>query len=109
MPVLEDAILHGMTSTLTPPRQKPRLGGPGSGTGDAWKVVVLNDEHNTFEHVIATFCQVLPGTSPEQAEKLAWQIHRSGLALVWCGHQELAELYHEQLKAAALTLAPLER
>jgi ATP-dependent Clp protease adaptor protein ClpS len=52
---------------------------------------------------------VLPGTSPEQAEKLAWQIHRSGLALVWCGHQELAELYHEQLKAAALTLAPLER
>ena len=98
-----------MTATLTPTRQQPRLGGPGSGTGDAWKVVVLNDDHNTFEHVIATFCQVLPAVSPEKAEKLAWQIHRSGLALVWSGHKERAELYHEQLKDAGLTLAPLER
>jgi hypothetical protein len=28
---------------------------------------------------------------------------------VWSGHRELAELYHSQLVAYGLTMAPLER
>src|SRR5262249_52541662 len=37
-----------MTQTLTPPRERSRRS-TGSGTGDAWRVIVLNDNHNTFE------------------------------------------------------------
>jgi ATP-dependent Clp protease adaptor protein ClpS len=39
----------------------------------------------------------------------ATKIHNSGQAIVWSGHQELAELYHGQLDGYGLTLAPLER
>ena len=41
--------------------------------------------------------------------RLADQIHNSGQALVYCGMQEPAELYWEQLKGAGLTMAPLEQ
>ena len=36
-------------------------------------------------------------------------IHNTGRAIVYSGHQELAEHYWEQLKGAGLTLAPLEQ
>ena len=39
-----------MTYTVTPPKLRPRRTG-GSGTGDAWRVIVRNDNHNTFEGV----------------------------------------------------------
>ena len=29
----------------------PRVGGPGSGLDDNWRVIVLNDNHNTFDGV----------------------------------------------------------
>jgi ATP-dependent Clp protease adaptor protein ClpS len=41
--------------------------------------------------------------------RLATKIHNSGQAVVWSGHRELAELYHSQLEAYGLTMAPLER
>ena len=31
--------------------EKPRTGGPGSGLGGDWRVIVLNDDHNTFDGV----------------------------------------------------------
>ena len=33
----------------------------------------------------------------------------SGLAVVWAGHREAAELYWDQLAGAGLTMAPLEQ
>ena len=39
-----------MTTTATPPRERLRRG-RGGGAGDAWRVIVLNDSHNTFEGV----------------------------------------------------------
>jgi ATP-dependent Clp protease adaptor protein ClpS len=39
---------------------------------------------------------------------LANRIHSTGQAIVWSGHREAAELYHGQLVAFGLTLAPLE-
>jgi ATP-dependent Clp protease adapter protein ClpS len=36
------------------------------------------------------------------------QIHYEGQAIVWVGPQEMAELYHQQLRRAGLTMAPLE-
>ena len=47
---------HG-TETL----ERPRTGGPGSGLGGNWLVIVLNDDHNTFDHVAKTLARVIPG------------------------------------------------
>jgi ATP-dependent Clp protease adaptor protein ClpS len=89
--------------------ERPRSAGPGSGLGGSWRVVVRNDSHNTFEHVAATLARVLPGVSLDQGHRIADQIHNTGRAVVWTGPREPAEHYWEQLDAAGLTMAPLER
>jgi ATP-dependent Clp protease adaptor protein ClpS len=73
-----------------------------------YKVIVLNDEFNTFEHVEKCLVKYIPGMSYARAKELAIQIDTEGLAIVWVGPQEQAELYHEQLKRAGLTMAPIE-
>ena len=97
-----------MTSTATPPRERLDRG-TGSGLGDAWRVIVLNDDHNTFEGVAFALAQTLPGVDYDRGLALANKIHNTGRAVVWAGDQEAAELYHSQLEAQGLTMAPLER
>jgi ATP-dependent Clp protease adaptor protein ClpS len=97
-----------MTLTHTPPKTRPRRTS-GSGTGDAWRVVVRNDDHNTFEGVAFALAQTIPGIDYDRGMSLANKIHSTGQAIVWTGHREAAELYHSQLEAFGLTLAPLER
>jgi ATP-dependent Clp protease adaptor protein ClpS len=82
--------------------------GSGSSHGDPWKVIVLNDNHNTFEGVAAALSRILPGVSYDQGMRLANTIHKSGRAIVWSGHREHAELYWTGLKDSGLTMAPLE-
>ena len=89
--------------------EKPRISGPGSGLGGNWRVIVRNDNHNTFDHVAQTLARVLPGVDLDQGHRIADQIHNSGQAIVWTGPRELAEHYWEQLESAGLTMAPLER
>jgi ATP-dependent Clp protease adaptor protein ClpS len=89
--------------------ERPRVSGPGSGLGGNWRVIVRNDNHNTFEHVAATLAAVLPGVSLDQGHRLANEIHNSGQAIVWSGQREPAEHYWEQLELAGLTMAPLEQ
>lgn len=89
--------------------EKPRDAGPGSGLGGNWRVIVRNDNHNTFDHVAATLSRVLPGVSLDRGHQIAEQIHNTGQAIVWTGPREPAEHYWEQLDAAGLTMAPLER
>jgi ATP-dependent Clp protease adaptor protein ClpS len=89
--------------------ERPRSGGPGSDLGGEWRVIVRNDNHNTFDHVALTLAAVLPGVSIEQGHQIAEQIHNTGQAIVWSGAREPAEHYWQQLEAAGLTMAPLER
>lgn len=96
-----------MSATETPPRERARAGS-GSGIGDAWRVIVLNDDHNTFEGVAAALAATLPGIDFDKGMQLATKVHNTGQAIVWSGHREAAELYHSQLEAHGLTLAPLE-
>ena len=72
-------------------------------------MIVLNDNHNTFEGVAAALAATIPGVSFEQGLRLADRIHSRGQAMVWSGHREQAELYWSQLKGFGLTLAPLEQ
>jgi ATP-dependent Clp protease adaptor protein ClpS len=89
--------------------ERPRTAGPDSDLGGNWRVIVRNDNHNTFEHVAQTLARTLPGVSLDQGHQLANQIHSSGQAIVWSGPREPAEHYWAQLDAAGLTMAPLER
>ena len=97
-----------MTQTLTPPRERSRRS-TGSSVGDAWRVIVLNDDHNTFEGVAFALAQTIPSVDYDKGMALANRIHNSGQAIVWSGHREPAELYHAQLESYGLTMAPLER
>ncbi len=96
-------------TTLTPPRERldrgdrTRLGRP-------WRVIVRNDDHNTFEGVAFALSSVVPGVSYDGGMRLAEQIHTTGQAIVWSGGlREQAELYWEQLREFGLTMAPLEQ
>jgi ATP-dependent Clp protease adaptor protein ClpS len=89
--------------------EKPQVGGPGAGTGGSWRVIVRNDDHNTFDHVARTLARFIPGVSFERGHEIANVIHTAGRAVVYTGHKEAAEHYWQQLKGAGLTMAPLEQ
>lgn len=89
--------------------ERPRIQGPGSGLGGNWRVIVKNDDHNTFDHVARTLARYIPGVTVPIGYDHADRIHRTGQAIVWTGQQETAELYWEQLSSAGLTMAPLEQ
>lgn len=94
-----------MSSAIESPSQR----GPGAGTGEGWRVIVRNDDHNTFDHVARVLARHIPGVTLDRGRELANTIHNSGLAIVFSGHRELAEHYWELLKGAGLTMAPLEQ
>ena len=73
-----------------------------------YKIIVLDDDFNTFQHVHDCLVKYIPGMTTEQAWELTNQVHFEGQAIVWVGPQEQAELYHQQLSRAGLTMAPLE-
>ena len=94
-----------MTETI----ELPRAAGPDEALGGAWRVIVLNDDHNTFDHVARTLARYIPGVDVDQGYGMADRIHNTGQAIVWAGPRETAELYWEQLSGAGLTMAPLEQ
>jgi ATP-dependent Clp protease adaptor protein ClpS len=86
----------------------PRVGRPGGGSGGLWRVIVLNDDFNTFDHVAETLSRVIPELTLADGYRFADQIHNTGQAIVWSGPREDAQQYWERLDAAGLTMAPLE-
>jgi ATP-dependent Clp protease adaptor protein ClpS len=95
--------LVAVTETLT---ERPDTG---TDLGKPWNVIVMNDDHNTFQGVAFALASTIPGVDFERGMTMANRIHNTGRAVVWTGHKEPAELYWEQLKAYGLTMAPLER
>lgn len=74
-----------------------------------YKVIVLNDDFNTFQHVANCLLKYIPGMSSDRAWELTERVHFEGQAVVWVGPLEQAEFYHLQLKREGLTMAPLEQ
>jgi ATP-dependent Clp protease adaptor protein ClpS len=99
--------MGSMSATVTPPRERLDRGGR-TGLGRPWHVIVLNDDHNTFQGVAFALSTVLPGVDYDRGMRFADRIHNAGQAIVWSGHREQAELYWEQLAGHGLTMAPLE-
>jgi ATP-dependent Clp protease adaptor protein ClpS len=89
--------------------ERPRTSRPEDALGGHWRVIVLNDDHNTFDHVARTLAATIPGVNVDQGYAIADRIHNTGRAIVWSGMKETAELYWEMLRDAGLTMAPLEQ
>jgi len=98
-----------MSPAVEIPVRRPRAGDPGADRDAPWHVIVLNDDHNTFDVVAHALASVLPGVDFDRGLQIANRIHTSGRAVVWSGHRERAEHYREQLKGFGLTMAPLDR
>ena len=73
------------------------------------RVIVLDDNFNTFQHVANSLKAIIPGMSEKRSWDLAIKVDKSGWAEVWRGNLEQAELYHEQLVSKGLTMAPIEK
>ena len=73
------------------------------------RIIVLDDNFNTFEHVANSLVVIIPGISENKSWLLAIQVDRQGSAEVWRGVFEQAELYHQQLVSKGLTMAPIEK
>ncbi len=95
------------SDVLTPPSETIRGTGPGAGLGRPCSVIVMNDDHNTFEGVATILSQFVPEVDYPKGMAFARTIHSTGQATVWRGDHERAELVWEQLKGAGLTMAPL--
>tara|TARA_Y100001978_G_C23559955_1_gene368775 strand:+ start:396 stop:701 length:306 start_codon:yes stop_codon:yes gene_type:complete len=73
------------------------------------RIIVLDDDFNTFEHVTNCLEAIIPDMSRETSWEDALEVDREGSAGVWGGPLEQAELYHQQLLSKGLTMAPIEK
>ena len=73
------------------------------------RVIVLDDSFNTFHHVANCLLTIIPGMNEKKAWDLTIKVDKFGLAEVWRGNLEQAELYHEQLVSMGLTMAPIDK
>ena len=73
------------------------------------RIIVLDDNFNTFEHVANCLVKIIPGISEKKSWLLAVEVDREGSAEVWRGPYEQAELYHQQLVREGLTMAPIDK
>ena len=73
------------------------------------RIIVLDDNFNSFEHVANCLVTIIPGMSEKRSWELAVEVDREGSAEVWRGPLEQAELYHQQLVSKGLTMAPIEK
>ncbi|MGE0479843.1 MAG: ATP-dependent Clp protease adaptor ClpS [Phycisphaerae bacterium] len=68
-----------------------------------YRVLLHNDDVNTFEHVVITILKLTP-LKPAEAVERTIEAHEKGLALLLVTHRERAELYVEQFASAKLTV-----
>lgn len=67
-----------------------------------WKVLVHNDDVNTYGHVIACLIQILK-MDPPQAINKTLEVDENGFSIVEVTHKERAELLQDQLVSLRLT------
>ncbi len=66
------------------------------------KVVVHNNDHNSFDEVIGILMRAVPGLDMVQAIGLTYEIHLTGAAVVFCGDVEQAEECARTIRAIGI-------
>ena len=97
----------GKTKTKSAGKTKPKP--PQRRNLPPWKVLLHNDNKNTFEHVILSILELTP-LKELQAIKVTEEAHRGGVALLLVTHRERAELFVDQFQTKTLkvTIEPAE-
>jgi ATP-dependent Clp protease adapter protein ClpS len=75
-----------------------------------YKVLLHNDDKNSFEFVIVTVVELTP-LNEDAAIQRTKEAHETGVALLVVTHKERAELYQEQFtsKGLVVTIEPAEK
>jgi len=68
-----------------------------------YKVILHNDDVNSFEHVILTILKLTPLKEPDAIARTI-EAHESGQAVLLITNRERAELYCDQFAACKLTV-----
>lgn len=82
---------------------KPKPARPAAKKMPPWKVLLHNDDANTFDHVIASIVMLTP-LNEQQATLRTAEAHTTGVSLLLTTHRERAELYHDQFASRSLTV-----
>ncbi len=95
------------TATATRPRSKPKPKDPS--LLPPWKVLLHNDDKNTYDFVVATIVDLTPLKKPQAVARMR-EADKTGVALLLVTHKERAELYQEQFasKSLVVTIEPAE-
>ncbi len=68
------------------------------------RLILWNDDTNTFEHVIYCLVKYLDYTE-KQAEQVAWTVHNEGKCAILEGSWTEMEVYRKILKQEGLTVS----
>ena len=69
-----------------------------------YRLILWNDDTNTFDHVINCLVKHLQYTTGE-AEDIAWKVHSEGKCAVLEGSYTEVEVYRKILKSEGLTVS----
>ncbi|AFD09202.1 ATP-dependent Clp protease adaptor ClpS [Solitalea canadensis] len=75
-----------------------------SDIGEPVKLILWNDDFNTFEHVIACLIKYIKKTYDE-AEAIAWIVHTKGKSILLEGSRPNLVEYYNILKFKGLTVS----
>ena len=92
------------STTPTGVHTDPHAGSPRTQPLKPWKVIVHDDDVNTYAHVIKSFIEVVR-MKGEDAFRHTVEVDTKGLSIVAITHRERAELLLELLQARALTVS----
>ena len=98
MNTIEEATEDEVIVTTTKPAPTKETSKPQTKRQPQYTVIVLNDDLHTFKYVIEALSRIC-GHSQEAANRLAVEIDAKGLAAVWSGTMEVAELKRDQIVA----------
>jgi len=73
-------------------------------TETEYRLILWNDDHNSFEWVIACLMGFL-NFSYENAEKSAWTVHLQGKDVVKTGSKDMLEPFKKLLEERGLTVS----
>jgi ATP-dependent Clp protease adaptor protein ClpS len=75
-----------------------------AGFKELHRLILWNDDHNTFDHVIHCMIKYLDYTEG-QAERIAWKVHNEGKCAVLEGSFTEVEVYRKILQQEGLTVS----
>jgi len=100
---------HSVVATATAPVRRPATPTRKPRQLPPYRVLLHNDEVNTFEHVITAVVQIAALPTEEALVKTI-EAHETGVSLLLVTHLERAELYVDQFatKNITVTIEPTE-